>query len=108
MEGGISNARTGREKAEAALMAARRKIEAEQNNTQTLLQKTETSEAALRQQRESLAGLEASLTNVERALAEKESRLEVLKQLNEEGEGLAQGSQAILKGLDNAAKFDPL
>ena len=30
-------------------------------------------------------------------MAEKESRHEVLRQLNEEGEGLAQGSQALLK-----------
>ena len=54
-----------------------------------------------------LAGAENSLIALERALAEKESRLDVLKQLNEEGEGLAQGSQAVLKGLDNPKHFQP-
>ena len=42
---------------------------------------------------------------IERALAEKESRLDVLKQLNEEGEGLAEGSRAVLKGLDDPKRI---
>jgi chromosome segregation protein len=40
-------------------------------------------------------------------LAEKESRLEILHQLNEEGEGLAQGSQSVLKGLDDPSRIQP-
>ncbi|PYJ64726.1 MAG: hypothetical protein DME76_19445, partial [Verrucomicrobia bacterium] len=40
-----------------------------------------------------------------RTLAEKRSRLDVLRQLNKEGEGLAQGSQAVLKGVDDPEKF---
>src|SRR5207247_1392707 len=39
---------------------------------------------------------------IERGQAEKESRLEILRQLNEEGEGLGEGSQAVLKGLHPA------
>ena len=42
---------------------------------------------------------------VERAMGEKQSRIEVLRQLNEEGEGLAQGSQALLKGGEFADAF---
>src|SRR4029077_16155262 len=42
---------------------------------------------------------------LERTLTEKRSTLEVLRQLNAEGEGLAQGSQAVLKGLDDPARF---
>jgi len=61
----------------------------------------------IEQDRQLLAGAEKSLIALERALAEKESRLDVLKQLNEEGEGLAQGSQAVLKGLDNPKRFQP-
>src|SRR5581483_1388381 len=38
-------------------------------------------------------------------LTEKESRLDILKQLNEEGEGLTQGSQALLKGADELKEF---
>src|SRR6202040_897779 len=68
---------------------------------------TREAEQGLEQDRQLLAGAEKSLIALERALAEKESRLDVLKQLNEEGEGLAQGSQAVLKGLDNPTRFQP-
>ncbi len=47
------------------------------------------------------------LSGEERTLAEKASRLEVLRQLNEEGEGFTGGTQAVLKGLDNPAFFKP-
>ncbi|MFY8216608.1 MAG: chromosome segregation protein SMC, partial [Chthoniobacterales bacterium] len=35
-----------------------------------------------------------------RTFAEQESRLEVLRQLNDEGEGFGEGTQAVLRGLD--------
>jgi chromosome segregation protein len=35
-----------------------------------------------------------------RTVAEQESRLEILRQLNEEGEGFGEGTQAVLRGLD--------
>ncbi|MEO6053328.1 MAG: chromosome segregation protein SMC [Chthoniobacterales bacterium] len=40
-----------------------------------------------------------------RTIAEQESRLEVLRQLQEEGEGFGEGTQAILRGLDNPDFF---
>jgi len=45
------------------------------------------------------------MTGEERKLAEKNSRLEVLLQLNAEGEG--GGTQAVLKGLNNPGFFKP-
>lgn len=42
-----------------------------------------------------------------RALTELESRLDVLRQLQEEGEGLGEGAQSVLKGLDNPDFFRP-
>jgi chromosome segregation protein len=51
--------------------------------------------------------MEKELAAIERGQAEKESRLEILRQLNEEGEGLAQGSQAVLKGLHDRSRFEP-
>jgi len=42
-----------------------------------------------------------------RVLADRESRLQVLKQLNDGGEGLSEGTQAVLRGLDNAEFFKP-
>jgi chromosome segregation protein len=62
-------------------------------------------ETSLREKEKLIAQAEQDLITLERALAEKRSRLDVLRQLNEEGEGLAEGSQALLKGLDGPEKF---
>ncbi len=62
-------------------------------------------DASLREKERLLSEAEQKLAALERTLAEKRSRLDVLRQLNEEGEGLAEGSQAVLKGLDDPDKF---
>jgi chromosome segregation protein len=62
-------------------------------------------EAALREKQKLVSELEHELAVLERTLAEKRSRLEVLRQLNDEGEGLAEGSQAVLRGVVEAEKF---
>jgi chromosome segregation protein len=62
-------------------------------------------DASLREKEKLLFEVEQELAAVERMLAEKRSRLDVLRQLNDEGEGLAEGSQAVLKGLDDPDKF---
>jgi len=45
--------------------------------------------------------LDAELNELERAVTQRRSRLEVLEALLQKGEGLAQGTQQVLKGLDN-------
>jgi chromosome segregation protein len=62
-------------------------------------------EAGVREKEELLSKAEQNLAAVERTLAEKGSRLDVLRQLDEQGEGLAQGSQAVLEGMDGSEKF---
>jgi chromosome segregation protein len=62
-------------------------------------------ESSLREKEKLLARAEQDLATLERTLAEKQSRLDVLRQLNEEGEGLAEGSQALLKGVNGPEKF---
>jgi chromosome segregation protein len=62
-------------------------------------------EASVREKQQQLSEAEQDVAALERTLAEKRSRLDVLRQLNEEGEGLAQGSQAVLKGVDDLEKF---
>jgi chromosome segregation protein len=59
----------------------------------------------LRQREKLLSEAEQHLAMLERTLAEKRSRLDVLRQLNQEGEGLAQGSQAVLKGIRGSGKI---
>jgi len=62
-------------------------------------------ENTLREKEKLLAQAEHNLATLHRTLAEKRSRLDVLRQLNEEGEGLAEGSQALLKGSNDPEKF---
>ena len=62
-------------------------------------------EASLGEREKLLSETEQHLAVLERTLAEKRSRLEVLRQLNQQGEGLAQGSQALLKGIDGSVKI---
>jgi chromosome segregation protein len=62
-------------------------------------------ESAVREKEKLLAQAEQDLAMLHRTLAEKRSRLDVLRQLNEEGEGLAKGSQALLKGRDGPEEF---
>ena len=62
-------------------------------------------ETSLREKEKLLAQAEQNLDTLHRTLAEKRSRLDVLRQLNEEGEGLAEGSQALLKGVDGSEEF---
>jgi chromosome segregation protein len=107
LDAAISKARAARDKIEKEFTAARSVSEKEEKSIHLLLAQTREAEQGLEQDRQLLAGAEKSLIALERALAEKESRLDVLKQLNEEGEGLAQGSQAVLKGLDNPTRFQP-
>ena len=62
-------------------------------------------EVSLREKEELLSRAEQNLAAVDRTLAEKRSRLDILRQLHEQGEGLAQGSQAVLKGVDGSENF---
>src|SRR5215468_7077243 len=62
-------------------------------------------ETSLREKEKLLAQAEQDLATLHRTLAEKRSRLDVLRQLNEEGEGLAEGSQALLKSVNGSEEF---
>jgi chromosome segregation protein len=62
-------------------------------------------EASVREKERLLSKAEQNLATLERTLTEKRSRLDVLRQLHEQGEGLEQGSQAVLKGVDDPEKF---
>ena len=54
-----------------------------------------------------LATVEGELRQAQRAVSDKESRIEVLQALLESGEGFSSGTQAVLKGLDNPEFFLP-
>ena len=101
----ISEARGARKKAEKAISATRAAAEARQKNVNLLKTRVQTTQEKLRQHQQFLTGTEKSLGEIEHALAEQESRLQILRQLNEEGEGLTKGAQAVLGGLDNPSRI---
>ncbi len=101
----IHEATKAREKVAAEIVAAQESSETEQQRLEELVVQSETAEANLRRQQELLANADSEVGALERLLAEKRSTLEVLRQLNAEGEGLAQGSQAVLKGLDDPERY---
>ena len=62
---------------------------------------------SLRGVKTALEAIDRELSAEQRTLAEKESKHEVLRQLNEEGEGFAEGTQTVLRGLDDPDLFKP-
>ncbi|HEU0274666.1 MAG TPA: chromosome segregation protein SMC [Candidatus Udaeobacter sp.] len=81
------------------IATARAAAEAHQSKVDGCRATLQARDESRRRQQELVASIEKELSNIERAQTEKGSRLEILRQLNQEGEGLAEGSQAVLKGL---------
>jgi chromosome segregation protein len=103
----IAQATTTRDEANAELREAQTASETEQQTVESLFQAVRSAEQQLQSHRQSLADAEKEAFRIERSIAEKTSRLELLRQLNEEGEGLAKGSQAVLKGLNDPERIRP-
>jgi len=103
--GEINKATKARDHLTAGVKQAQAATESEQKKLDDLLAQSKAAEKNLQAQQELLAQAENDLAAVDRALAEKRSSLEILRQLNEEGEGLAKGSQAVLKGMDDPNRF---
>ncbi len=64
-------------------------------------------EGSLRDSQKNLGQLDQEIRTVQRTLSEKESRLEVVRAMVASGEGFSQGTQAVLRGLDNPDFFKP-
>ena len=98
----IDHARKTSEAAASALNLVQADADAAHGNVQSLVREMQAKDEALHTARHALAEVDKRFSAIERSLTEKESRLDVLKQLQQEGEGLAQGSQALVKGLENS------
>src|SRR5215212_8150021 len=105
LEKTIEEARGISEAATSALNLIQSDAEAARTNVQMLIRGVQGKEEAVRDARRRVAELEKALSSIERSLTETGSRLVVLKQLQEEGEGLAQGSQALLKGVQESPEI---
>ncbi len=73
----------------------------EEKQVADLLAETHRAEENLHNHQDLLAQSEKNLADFERSMAEKTSRLGVLRQFNQEGRGLAEGSQAVLNAMDD-------
>ncbi|MBA3386580.1 MAG: hypothetical protein H0T95_08185 [Chthoniobacterales bacterium] len=103
----IGSASAARDQAQAALGNARNAHEHEQATVEGFFNAFRAAEGQLLADQKALGDAEKEFFRIERAIAEKSSRLDILRQLNEEGEGLAKGSQAVLKGLDDPKRIRP-
>jgi chromosome segregation protein len=103
----VSNIEASRTRIQDEITAAHMTAENLQNKLDHCRAAVQTGDEKLRQHQQLVARMEKELGAIERGQAEKESRLEILRQLNEEGEGLAQGSQAVLKGLHDRSRIKP-
>jgi chromosome segregation protein len=95
------------EDARAGVGRAQTAMESEQQTTERLQQSLRHSEEEHRQHQTNVALAEKEIGRVDRVMAEKQARLEVLRQMTEEGEGLEKGSQAVLKGLNDPDRIRP-
>ena len=97
--------------ASEALEARQRELSAQvsQHNQNLESRRVEVTEAetVVRGTQAELSEIDKNVHIEGRRLQERESKLEVLRQLNADGEGFSRGTQAVLKGLDNPALFKP-
>ena len=85
----------------ATVAHARDELELAQTKVQSCRDALNDSEHELANTQREVQQVDTNLSANQRTLTERESKLDVLKQLNEEGAGLGPGTQAVLKGLDN-------
>ena len=107
LDAAVSNIEAARTRIQDDITAVRTTSENLQNKLDHCRATVHAGDEKLRQHQQLVASMERELAAIERGQAQKESRLEILRQLNEEGEGLAQGSQAVLKGLHDRSRIKP-
>ena len=103
----LGESKTVRDQIGARLEKIRGRTAEEHALWQDLAAQLPATEEELHRLHQQLREAEAAWIRNERDLAERQSRLEILRQLNAEGEGLAQGSQAVLRGLDQPDRILP-
>jgi chromosome segregation protein len=93
--------------ARSNLAAARTAMETERQTAEERKHNLHSAEQRLEENEAVVANAEREIARLERLIAEKQARLEVLRQMTEEGHGLEKGSQAVLKGLDDPERIRP-
>jgi chromosome segregation protein len=76
-------------------------LEAAQANVQNCRDSLKDHEHESVNAQKQLQQIERDIASSQKTVTERDSKLEILKHLNQEGAGLGEGTQAVLKGLDN-------
>ncbi len=99
--------RIEREEADAEKQKISAELEDRVSKLSGLSEQLESQERAFQRVRGDLDSTRQAASEEHKQLSKTSSRLEVLKQLVKSGEGLEQGTQAVLKGLDDKDLYDP-
>ncbi len=103
----LGEAARARDLVASQVAAAHATADEQQTALQDMAAQIPAAEEELSRRQQELREAEAALIASDRAIAERQSRLEILRQLNAEGAGLTEGSQAILRGLDDPTRILP-
>ena len=105
LEQELRQAEGGRNQVQSQLEQSRAEIAQAGEQVQSCRDALRDSEHDGVNQQKTLQEVVADIARKQRSLAERESKLEVLSQLNREGEGLSSGTQAVLRGLNDPQLF---
>ncbi len=89
------------------LEAVRARLEEQSRELEARNQQARDAEVEARAVTAEMDGMDRELRGLNGQLAEKESRAEALRQMIDSGEGFGEGTQAVLRGLDQAEFFKP-
>ena len=103
----ISTANRELAEARSHLANARAAVETERQTAENRKETLRQCEERLQESQANVAAAEKEIARIERTIAEKQARLEVLRQMTEEGHGLEKGSQAVLQGLNDPERIRP-
>jgi chromosome segregation protein len=101
----LSRLEPGQAEAGARVAAARAQLAGAAEALRERRQQLKGAEEAYAACQQELAAGEQALTAAQRQMADRTGKLEVLRQLNVAGAGLASGTQAVLRGLDKPELF---
>ena len=105
LEQELRQAEDARDQLQAQLQENRAQLEQAVAQAQSCRDALRDSEHDGKNLQTALQTISSDITRKQRDVAERESKLEVLTQLNQEGEGLGSGTQAVLKGLNDPQLF---
>jgi chromosome segregation protein len=97
----LSQTEAAKEHLKAQDSETEQQLEAAQADVQNCRDSLKDHEHELLNAQKQLQQIERDIACSQKTITERDSKLEILRQLNQEGAGLGEGTQAVLKGLDD-------